>query len=156
MKEETFEQFISGSQSKSFRASNPHLFSGPDSTSPPPKTGKRLRQSTKPLMNKLEQEFKDYMEDQLCHAYGDSYCELLPQALRFRLGNGIWYKPDFIFVNPLYHTPKIKLLAYEVKGPKSWRGGFENLKIAATLYEWVEWILVWKDNALWRTQLVYP
>ena len=106
---------------------------------------KRLRQDTKPLLNKLEAEFQRYEEARI----GE---KLLPQALRFRLGNGIWYKPDFLRVRGISG----RLMLYEVKGPHSFRGGFENLKVAAGLYRDMDWRLVWKQSGQWQTQDVLP
>jgi len=105
---------------------------------------KRIRQSTKPLMNKLESEFKHYYETYTGHT-------LLPQAIRFRLGNGIWYKPDFTLF-----CATMGMSAIEVKGPFAHRGGFENLKVAAGLYKSVTWRLAWKLDGVWKTQIVYP
>lgn len=109
---------------------------------PPTKPPKRLRQSSKPLLNKLEQAFKtEYLD-----LWG--YRKALPQAIKFRLGNGIAYKPDFVDLTVL------PVKAWEVKGPHAFRGGFENLKVAAGLYPDVQWFLAWKEDNLWRQQEV--
>src|SRR5690242_9154080 len=47
---------------------------------------KRIRQSTKPLMNKLEQEWFDH----LCR----SHRKLIAQGITFRLANGLRFTPD--------------------------------------------------------------
>jgi hypothetical protein len=99
---------------------------------------KRVRQSSKPLLNKLESEFFS-----LPWARG-----FLLQAVRFRLGNGIWYKPDGF-------DPKTQI-AVEVKGPHAFRGGFENLKVAASLYPMIRWRLVWKQDGQWQEQEILP
>lgn len=108
------------------------------------KPSRRIRQDSKPLTNKLESEFKAYYEKQ-------TGCTLTPQALRFRLGNGIWYKPDFVLMVKGAITS-----AYEVKGPHAFRGGFENLKVAASLYKQVNWVLAWKERNEWKMQDVLP
>ena len=74
----------------------------------------------------------------------------IPQGMRFRLGNGIWYCPDFVRI-PLDNLP---MQAIEVKGPHAFRGGFENLKVAANLYPEITWVLVWKDNGIWQEQII--
>ena len=104
----------------------------------------RIRQSSKPLMNKLETEWFN-----ICKKCYPENCQVLAQALRFRLGNGIWYKPDVIVMAG-------KVYAYEVKGPYSFRGGFENLKVAAGLYHSIGWTLVWKEDGEWKEQEVFP
>lgn len=106
---------------------------------------KRIRQSSKPLMNKLEDEF---LRQYLSH---DSRSFIMAQAIRFRLGNGIWYKPDFVVM----YTDR-PVTCFEVKGPKSWRGGFENLKVAAGLYPVITWRLAWKESDKWFDQVVLP
>lgn len=112
--------------------------------------GKRIRQSSKPLLNKLETEFQIYEEAKLRTVFGDA-SKLIPQSLRFKLGNGIWFKVDFIFIRPAGTWS-----AYEVKGPKAFRGGFENLKVAAFQYPLICWLLVWKDGGRWKEQKVKP
>lgn len=143
---------IRNSESKSFKRLNPHLFKFsefPEAFGLPEQNvmpKKRIRQSGKPLLNRLEEEY-------LSELSKGSSRPAYAQAIRFRLGNGIWYKPDFVIFNYANRT-----LAYEVKGPHAFRGGFENLKVAASLYPAVKFILVWKDNATgkWIEQEVLP
>jgi hypothetical protein len=120
-----------------------------------PAQGKRIRQDSKPLMNKLEAEFFNYLK--ALHAGAN----IRVQALRFRLGNGIWYKPDFVTQETSFtvsHQPLkvVKQVAYEVKGPHAFRGGFENLKVAAAQWPEVRWVLVWKEQGQWKQQEVLP
>lgn len=114
---------------------------------------KRLRQSTQPLMNKLEAEFYETIR-----AAFPNYPPVRCQAKRYRLGNGIWYKPDFTVSSWPCEFSEASETAWEVKGPKAFRGGFENLKVAASQYPEVRWVLVWKDKATgeWREQHVIP
>lgn len=112
----------------------------------PPTVHKRIRQSSKPLLNKLEQEWLDMMNAQWKGSYA-----FIPQAVRFRLGNGIWYKPDFICWNYC-----CMIVAWEVKGPHAFRGGFENLKVAATQHNQVHFRLTWKESGQWQEQIVRP
>lgn len=113
----------------------------------PPAPARRIRQDTKPLLNKLETEFRSMWLNE--HAG----CHLLEQSIRFRLGNGIWYKPDFVWFPPMSY---IRPHAYEVKGPHAFRGGFENLKVAAGMYTEVQFILCWKEDGVWKEQRVLP
>jgi len=121
-------------------------------------TGKRLRQSSKPLMNKLESEFyARLLADKASFA-----TEIRIQARRYRLGNGIWYKPDFTASRWPWPGQTGQTLthetAWEVKGPKAFRGGFENLKVAASLYPEIRWLLVWKNSETgqWQEQPILP
>lgn len=120
----------------------------------PQVTHKRLRQSSKPLLNKLEERWLVILKATFPTE------EFLSQAIRFKLGNGIWYKPDFFCFShdwPEENALSLKRrpTAWEVKGPKSWRGGFENLKVAAGLYPNIRWVLVWDDFG-WNEQQVLP
>jgi hypothetical protein len=105
---------------------------------------KRLRQDVRPLMNKLETGFFAYLTAQ------HPTTKIHPQAKRYRLGNGIWFKPDFVALLDGVET------AWETKGPRAFRGGFENLKVAASLYPEIEWWLAWKTAGEWQLQRVLP
>jgi hypothetical protein len=74
------------------------------------------------------------------------------QAFRVRLANGLWYKVDHIVIHGG------RWMAYEVKGPRSFRGGFEMLKTAAAAWPEIEWFMVWRDPATgyWKRQEVLP
>lgn len=114
---------------------------------PPPAAGRRMRQDSRPLLNKLETEFEEVLRSWL----GEGVA-FYPQSLRFKLGNGIWYKPDFVVLR----NRSGRSLAFEVKGPHSFRGGMENLKVAAGLYKEVRFYLAWKQDGVWRQQEVLP
>lgn len=111
----------------------------------------RLRQSQKPILNQLELAF---LANLLTRFRSD---QVLSQAVRLELGRGIWYKPDF-FIPPRHSTLAIDLqaIAFEVKGPRAFRGGFENLKVAARVHPWVTFFLVWRESGVWREQQVLP
>ena len=113
--------------------------------------GKRVRQSAKPLMNKLETEWLNIIKDR-----SPNYPPIRIQSLRFRLSRSSWYKPDFFAA--LWPTPDgpAKATAWEVKGPHAFRGGLENLKMAASLYPEVRWLLVWKESGSWKEQEILP
>lgn len=145
-----------GSAGAAVRALNPHLFGRQPvaASARPCVDGKRLRQDPKPLMNKLESDFHETLKRLHPGAI------IWVQALRFRLGNGIWYKPDFAALvtefadgQPVTRT---RLTCWEVKGPHAFRGGFENLKVAAGLYPSMKWELVWKEDSRWQHQEVLP
>lgn len=122
----------------------------------PMKQGKRIRQDSSPLLNKLEEEFKETMTP----SWMAGRCHIKEQAIRLRLGNGIWYKPDFVEFAPDWTPPPfhMRVTAYEIKGPHVFRGGMENLKVAATTFpEWV-FKLCWLDPDCgeWIMQTVLP
>lgn len=113
-----------------------------------PEVHKRIRQSSKPLMNKLEQEYFECLKVQ--------WKILTCQAIRLKLGNGIWYKPDFVAWPVGFESQDTRMRAYEVKGKHAFRGGFENLKVAAGLYPQIRFTLAWKENGQWKEQSVLP
>lgn len=140
-------QILAGSKSAAFRRLNAGMFPAPMSAGP---VGgkKRLRQSAAPVLNKLETRFYGHLLTQY------DRLNIHSQAVRLELARGIWFKCDF-FVSPheLCTTPTF----YEVKGPKSFRGGFENLKVAARVHKWAKFFLVWEDAAgNWQRQEILP
>lgn len=123
----------------------------------PEKAGKRVRQSAEPILNELEKEFERHMSGE----WLGNRCHIKAQALRFRLGNGVYYKPDFIEFRPSDFAPfppPWRVTAYEVKGPHAFRGGMENLKIAASSFPEVTFKLCWKaaDTGEWIVQNLVP
>jgi len=109
------------------------------------KAKKRLRQDSRPLLNKLETEALAWLQ-----ATHPPPVFFRSQAKRYRLGNGIWFKVDFTAtIRGVEH-------GFEIKGPHSFRGGFENLKVAASLWPEIVWVLAWKENGIWTTQTILP
>lgn len=112
--------------------------------------GTRIRQSSEAL-NKLEAAWFSLIQNRY-----PNYPPVRPQSKRYRLGNGIWYKPDFTAsIWPDLNGPA-RETCWEVKGPHAFRGGFENLKVAAATFPEVRWILVWKQAGEWFQQDVKP
>lgn len=110
--------------------------------------GRRLRQDPKPLMNKLETEYFNYLNARLCHEP-----TLRPQARRYKLANGAWYKPDITACVNGRET------AWECKGPKQMKSmarAMLTIKVAAHNWPEVRWMLVWKEQGRWMEQEVLP
>jgi hypothetical protein len=108
---------------------------------------KRIRQSTKPLLNKLETEWLARLTSMF------PSLNIHKQSWRVKLANGAWFKVDFCA------TLSGKWTAWEVKGPKRGKNvdrGMLALKCAVSRYSEINWILVWKDKGEWREQLLYP
>jgi len=105
---------------------------------------RRLRQRQEPVMNKLEERFYEQLkkDKDRCDEKGKVIGEIKIQAVRLELARGIWYKPDFFLVE----GKSLRPIAYEVKGPKVFRGGFENLKVAARVHAWIRFYLVWEKT----------
>ncbi len=104
---------------------------------------KRLRQSSKPLMNKLETEFYERIKDR-------SYRETYSQAMTFRLGNGVKYTPDIAVIGAC------GIDCYEIKGPKMWDDAVVKIKVAASTYPRIHWWIVWKKDGVWQEQEILP
>ena len=110
----------------------------------PSKPKKRLRQSSKPLLNKLEMEFDTYIYD---HFPLNDYWA---QAFTLAIGNGVRYTPDFVV------KQQGSLTAYEVKGPYARDDAKVKLKVAARLFPCFRWILVSKMDGQWVFEEVLP
>ena len=109
---------------------------------------KRLRQSAAPVLNKLETRFHGH----LLATYEPD--KVYAQAVRVELARGHWYKADF-YVAP--HDLCTNPTFFEVKGPHAYRGGFENLKVAARVHKWAKFFLVWEDESgRWQRQEILP
>jgi len=98
---------------------------------------RRVRQSRQ-KMNKLELAYQDMLRVEFAGKV------VIAQKVRLWISNGDWYKPDF-------YIPHLNLFV-EVKGPHSFRGGFEFLKIAASQHDWAKFRLVWKEQGKWFRQ----
>lgn len=128
------------------RRLNPHVYGsrvvqGPENQI---KSGRRVRQESKPLLNRLEERALFYLQGLFPHA------TIRAQAKRYRLANGAWYKPDF--------TTQMdgQEFAWEIKGPRAYQAGITNLKFAAQQWPEVNWVLVWVESDGWRSQLIRP
>lgn len=131
------------------RPSNPQP--QPAAEPPRPQPAKRVRQSAKPLMNKLEAEWFDVIKGQY-----PNYPPVRAQAKRYRLANGVTFTPDFTASRwPKDLAPSCET-AWEVKGIHAWDDALVKLKLAAHEWPEVQWILVWKQNGEWRQQVVLP
>lgn len=134
--------------SQSFIKRNPHLYGN---SAAPAAPSKMLRQSSKPLLNNLEQEYFDILNAQF-----PNYPRPRAQAVRVRLCNGLVYTPDlFSFSWPIDNAPSGPV-AWEIKGKHVWDDAIVKLKVAAKEYPEIVWILCWKENGEWKTQTVMP
>lgn len=149
---------VKNSQSKSFRKLNPHLFPGQnaggeddeehDHIAALTAKKKRIRQSSKPLLNKLESEFSERLKTR----WPGTATWIHAQAVRLRLANGLTYSPDFFAIQP-----NTSPTAFEVKGKYAFEDSIVKLKVAASSYPFVKFILVWKDEqGQWQEQHVLP
>lgn len=129
------------------RRRNPHLFGASEAVTiakdigtVPPKT--RLRQSSKPLMNKTEGRFAAHL------AALDPHEKWHAQAVTLLLASGVRYTPDFL-------SFKLRL-AYEVKGKWASDDSIVKLKVAARVYPELQFVLVWEQDGRWQEQIILP
>lgn len=108
---------------------------------------KRIRQSSKPLMNKLETEFLEQLK-----AWYPS--KFYAQSVKFKLGNGVTFCPDIFCFN----WNGEGAAAWECKGPHAWDDSIVKLKCFAALYPEIKVHLAWKDKKLgaFRVQDILP
>lgn len=121
-----------------------------EASKPTPIT-KRIRQSQKPLMNKLEQELYTRLW------LDKTIANLRAQAKRYKLANGAWYKPDMT-CNVLLNGHGEET-AFEVKGGRKMKGaakGTLTIKFAAAAWPEVVWYFCTKENGVWIFQRILP
>jgi hypothetical protein len=139
---------------ESFRRRNPHLYGvQPPVRTVNQKTGritfsekKRIRQGEKPP-TKLEADWRLHQE-----AFFPGV-KFRAQAIRFRLANGAWYRPD------LMAWMDGRMNCWETKGPKQMKNvarGILTVKFAATAWPEVRFTLVWREAGQWHEQVVLP
>lgn len=159
---------IKSSESKSFKKLNPHIFGQEaepglrdavhhrieEMTKEKPSKPKRIRQSEKPLLNKLEGEWFERIRFEF-----PNYPRPKPQAVKLKIAGSAFYKPDFFVTSWPHVGGPAQPTAWEVKGMKGKNidRGKLALKVAATAWPEIKFILVWKDEAgQWQEQHVLP
>lgn len=113
---------------------------------PAPVAG-RLRQKQGNGLNKTEAAFLAYLQA------SDQYADILPQSVTLLIANGCRYTPDFLAVDQSLGSSA--LTAYEVKGFMRDDAGVK-LKVAASKYPWIKFILVWRKAGAWQMQEILP
>lgn len=149
----TIAKIALASDSKSFKKRNPHLFKWDEGiqweNTPDSKSKKRIRQSVKPLLNKLETEFFERLKLQANYLPNP-----IPQAIKLRISRDAFYKPDFFSMAWIDGRPT----AWEVKelrGKNVDRGKLA-LKVAASTWPEIRFIFAWKEWQEWFTQEILP
>lgn len=144
--------------SESTRRRNPHLYGMRvdgkgkahlyDYVNPP---SKPLRQSSK-RPNKTEAECAAYINA----LRPDDF--IVQQDITFRLANGLRYTPDLV----LWSSFAGLLDAIEVKAERRrdarWAtdDSKAKIKIAAKMFPFIRWRLMWKESGQWKEQVVQP
>lgn len=134
--------------SESVKKRNPHLFNQRDYVGKvdfivgEPKK-QRVRQSAKPLMNKLEREWWDILRAE----FPDS--QIVAQSVKFKIANGCWLTADFV----VFHADGSAAI-YETKGKHAWDDSLVKLKVVAANFPRVKVWLVWKDHEKWQRQRI--
>lgn len=94
----------------------------------------------KPLMNMLELAWHAELKRR-------GHQMILCQAITLRLPDGITYRPDFIVITATHSEPHVHVVAYETKAPHRFaEKGVMKLRLAATSYQWITFILVTRDK----------
>jgi hypothetical protein len=90
-------------------------------------------------MNKTEAAWADQLE---LLKKADKIIDWRFNSVRFRLGDGAYYKPDFFVIYPDHFE------LHEVKG--FWREAAKvRIKTAAELYPWIRWVVVRLEKGSW-------
>ena len=104
---------------------------------------KRIRQSSKGP-NKLEREAFNIVNQWNIDMTIRHHC------LTFALANGVKYTPDIVGIRPG------RMNCWEIKGPKMWDDAVVKLKVAASMWPDIKWLLMWKDDGQWHEQEILP
>jgi len=83
-------------------------------------------------MNKLELEYSQHLERMKKAGH---IIDWRFNSLRFKLGSGAWYKPDFFVIY------KDRFELHETKGFMR-EAANVRLKVAAELYPWFNWVVI--------------
>ena len=87
-------------------------------------------------MNSLETEYSYLLDLQKCN---NEILDWRFEGIRFKLGDGAYYKPDFLIVK------KDRFEIHETKG--HWREAAKvRIKTAATLYPWFKFVAVYQNK----------
>lgn len=134
-----------------YKAANRGVVSSPLPTAPGLEKPKaRLRQRTKPLLNRLETAFLQRLEHQYQHG-----ATILSQSITLKIANGCRYTPDFVVITRRKDFG-IGIEVWEVKGAMAWEDGMIKLKVAAGLYPWITFNLASGKAGTWRIQQILP
>lgn len=114
---------------------------------------KRIRQKCGDGMNKTERAFLAYLQ-----AHYGTACTI-HREVSLPLANGVRYKVDFMTGMPNKDDDSAIVRAYEVKGYAR-DDAIVKLKVAATLYPWIRFLLVTKlksgSEVGWSFESVKP
>ena len=114
-----------------------------------PTAKRRLRQSSKPLLNRLETEYLNHLQSRWTNKF-------YPQAMTFRLASGLKYTADFFAFDFPWTGEASGPTAFEVKGPWFPEHNRVKIKAFAAAYPEIRVLLVWRENGLWQSQRVNP
>lgn len=104
----------------------------------------RIRQSTKPDLNKTEARGIAFLQ----RRYPDALLRV--HAKTYVLANGVRYTPEATAIlDGVEH-------AWEVKGPKIWDDATVKIKVAANEFPEIVWTMIWEDSKTkeWKTQII--
>ncbi len=130
--------------SKSFIARNPHIYAALWPNPVQSEKQKRIRQSSKPILNKTEQRYFELLASQ-----GRS---VLKQAITLRLDPPYKsYRPDLAYLS------QAGLCLVEVKGPHRFRkAGIAKAALAAKTYPWFHFVLADWTGTEWKESVLSP
>ena len=93
-------------------------------------------------MNKTEKAYADRLE--ILKRLGE-IVDYKFEAVRFRIGEGAYYKPDFLVV----YADRFEI--HETKG--HWREAAKvRIRACAELYPWFNWVAVYYERGKWRCE----
>ncbi len=107
-----------------------------------------IAKTKKELLNKTEKAWKAELERR-------GHKTILVQALMFRLGDRLQYRPDLTTVEQSASGLWMQMTCYETKAPHRFAAGsLAKPKMAAKLYPFVKFVIVKRDKGQWTEKEV--
>lgn len=104
-----------------------------------------IEPTKKPLLNKTETLWKAELERR-------GHKIILVQALTFRLGDGLTYRPDLVTVSTSFG---VTFTCYETKAPHRFaEKGIVKVKAAAKQYPFIRFVLVMRNGGEWTERVI--
>lgn len=112
---------------------------------------KRVRQRGGPKMNKLEEAFLLQLRAMYPKA------KIYVQAFALRIANGAVYWPDFVVIEDLGDGCS-RSHVFETKGPLMRDDSVVKLKVAASLFPHLSFVLAWRASRTspWNLEQIHP
>jgi hypothetical protein len=109
----------------------------------------KIEATKKKLLNKTESLWRDELKRR-------GHAIVLEQALTFRLGDRLQYRPDLITIEQ-FSKGVVEIVCYETKAPHRWaNASLAKPKMAAKLYPFITFKIVMRNKSVWTEKEIRP